>query len=646
MNFPFDVYICYAYVGFVCAVIIGVILNRNLATTFKNTIDKKLTAVFIFFITFCVIDATWGIIGYVAGNINSGFTNLYRVMTYMFHLMAALSSAFIAWYAVSFFKMEKKSHLAFKIVRIAIFTIQLALIVQNFWTSSFFTISNEGVYNGTAQIRRIAFYLQFMQYLPLVAYAITMSIILKRRGKNKEGRLHLNGLFFLLIPVVFGVLQMLYPDGPFYSLGFAGFSVAIYAITVTKQRENYLADYHRLDEQKRNQEALEKALETAKEANTVKSKFLANMSHDIRTPINGIMGVVELSKRTDDPEELKKYLSKIDIASHHLLSLVNDVLDMSLIENKAEQLFKEETIDIRTVVDECASIINGQLINREIYLKVNYKNEIKNPIIYGDSLRLKQIFINILGNSVKFTKTGGITFDVEEINSSSIDITKVVFTITDTGIGMSKEFLTHIFEPFAQEANSSRTKFVGTGLGMSIMKQLVDLMGGSVAIESELGKGTKFIVTIPFKVSKEELNTVKNVQNQEEFDMSGLKVMLVEDNELNSEIAKTILEDGGVKVTCCFDGQEAYDTFVNNEPGTFDVILMDIMMPKLNGYQATEKIRAFDRKDAKEIPIIAMTANAFDEDKKQAILAGMNGHIAKPIDFKTLFVEIKKNLRK
>lgn len=645
-DYQFLVSLFYAYVGFVCCLVVSIILNRTRATKFKESVDKNLLYVFRFFIAFTLVDAGWGLVGALWCH---DIPLMYIIVTYAFHLFAALSSVFIAFYAVYFLKLNGKVKKAFAIYRICLFVLQLGLIITNivcnilgkpFW----FTIDNTGAYHTDNQnLRRLVFGMQFMQYVPLMIYAIIYIFIRLKQKKSKTT--YLSGAFFLLIPLVFGILQMLYPDGPFYSLGFAVFAVSIYSVTITKQREDILSEYSRVEEGKKNQEAISKALANAQEANKAKSVFLANMSHDIRTPINGIMGITTLLENEEMSPKVREYINKIDSTSHHLLSLVNDVLDMSLIENKQDALLALEPMDIRTIVNNCSSIIEGQLINRKIKFECKYLTKIEHSAVLGDELRLRQILINILGNSVKFTPEGGlIKMEVSEVISGN-ELVNYRFDLSDTGIGMKPEFIEHLFEPFSQESNASRTKYQGTGLGMSICKQLVDLMKGTIEVTSVEGKGTKFVLNIPFRMNKEVKPIIKE-EIADDVSIAGTKILLVEDNELNMEIACSILETFDVNITKVFNGQEAVDAFANNAPHTFDVILMDIMMPILNGYDATRAIRKLDREDAKQIPIIAMTANAFEEDKKQAMLAGMSAHVAKPIDFKKLKAEIYKLTKK
>ena len=364
------------------------------------------------------------------------------------------------------------------------------------------------------------------------------------------------------------------------------------------------------------------------EASKAKTDFLSNMSHDIRTPINGIMGVTTIAMSSlDNPAKVKDCLGKIDGASHHLLSLVNDVLDMSRIESGKTRITVKPA-DIRTICDNCASIVNGQLADRDIDFQVSCEAE--HPAILADDLHLRQVLINLLGNAVKFTRDGGkIWFTCEETDCTE-DTVGYRFTVKDTGIGMSPGFVGHIFEAFSQEENRDRTQYKGTGLGMSICKQLVELMGGRIEVQSEQGVGSTFTVALSFERDKETRKAES--LNTASASIKGVKILLVEDNDLNREIAEELLSFNGAVVDTAQDGIEAVKKFSGSAPGTYDVILMDIMMPNMNGLDATRAIRALGRPDAAVIPVIAMTANAFDDDVRATQEAGMNAHLSKPID--------------
>lgn len=378
---------------------------------------------------------------------------------------------------------------------------------------------------------------------------------------------------------------------------------------------------------------LKVSAEEARSANQAKSDFLSHMSHDIRTPINGIMGMTDIAlKNIGNQDKVLDCLKKISGSSQHLLGLINDVLDMSRIEFGKTRV-NYESFDIRICIDNCISIIGGQLVTRDIEL-IKEIDEFKHPLLIGDELHLRQVFINILGNSVKFTPDGGKIYfrakEKENLNEKAF----FQFELEDTGIGMKDKFLPHLFEAFAQEDNGARTTYKGTGLGMAITKQFLDLMDAKVEVESKLNVGTKFIIKLWIDIDKDA--KINKVQENLHIDLKGMNILLVEDNELNLEIAKVILEEEGIIITSVVNGKEAVETFTNNPVNTFDAILMDIMMPVMDGITATKTIRVLEKSDAKTIPIIAMTANAYEEDIKNTHEAGMNAHLSKPIDVNML----------
>lgn len=399
------------------------------------------------------------------------------------------------------------------------------------------------------------------------------------------------------------------------------------------------ADKRLMKEQEKMNEELSAAVEEAQSANKAKSEFLSYMSHDIRTPINGIMGMTDIAiKHIDDKERVLDCLGKVQNSSNHLLHLVNDVLIMSRIElNKTE--IGHAPFDVRLCLANCASIIEGQLIDRDLELIREFE-EAEHPFVIGDELHLRQILINILGNAVKFTPDGGkIYFRAKEIRNTE-DNAVFHFEVEDTGIGMKPEFLPHLFDPFEQEDGGSRTTYKGSGLGMAITKKFLDLLGGTVSVESELNVGTKFTIEMPMEIDYEDRDHEEKEQAPD-IVLEGMKILLVEDNELNMEIAKVILEEQGIVVTDAENGQIAVELFAGNPPGTYDVILMDIMMPVMDGLTAAKTIRGLERADAKEIPILAMTANAYDEDVRKTKEAGMNAHLSKPIDSESLLRTLK-----
>ncbi len=383
------------------------------------------------------------------------------------------------------------------------------------------------------------------------------------------------------------------------------------------------------------------AAKKAEAANEAKTEFLQRMSHDIRTPINGICGMVNMADHyADDMEKQTEYRAKVKEASNLLLEMVNDVLDMSKLES-GEIVLEELPFNLGSISREVFVVIEQMAAEQNIRIEWE-KREITRQDFIGSAEYVKRVMMNILSNAVKYNRENGhIYISCIEIPSEQPEMTTMEFVCRDTGIGMSDEFQKHIFEPFAQEHTGSRTKFAGTGLGMPITKKLVEKMGGTITFESEEGVGTTFVIRVSFKIDM-EADKREEQKDISEKSITGLHILLAEDNELNMEIAEFMLQNEGAEVTKAWNGQEAVERFRKSNPGEFDVILMDIMMPVMNGYEAAKLIRSLDREDARVIPIIAMTANAFTEDRMRAKEAGMDEHISKPVDVKLLVKVIHK----
>ena len=376
--------------------------------------------------------------------------------------------------------------------------------------------------------------------------------------------------------------------------------------------------------------ALQKQNELLEKTNTAKSEFLAKMSHDIRTPLNIIIGMEGLAEEEQDPAVVRSYLSDIRISSKFLLGLVNDILDMSKIDHGKLELVPEPGT-VQELIRQLVTLTAPLCGQKHITFTSSSEGLPSTPVLF-DKLRCNQIFYNLLSNAVKFTPEGGkISFLAEPAEGKEGNVT-VRFSVSDSGIGMSKEFQTHLFEPFSQEQNRVNKKGIGTGLGLSIASSLVRQMGGTITVASETGKGTTFTVLLAFPTAEEKMKATKKV----DIDLSGKRILLAEDHPLNREIAIRQLEKLGCNVTEAEDGKEAVDLFSASEEGTFDAILMDIRMPVMDGHEATRRIRTLDRRDAKDIPIIAMSANAFEEDKEASIRSGMQMHLSKPLDKETL----------
>ncbi len=395
------------------------------------------------------------------------------------------------------------------------------------------------------------------------------------------------------------------------------------------------------EKERENKLELQEAVKEAQMANAAKTNFLRRMSHDLRTPINGINGMVEISRHyAGNEEKQEECRQKISSASSFLLDLVNNVLDMSKLES-GTILLEEKSVNLKQLIQDTNSVIQVQAIEKGIQFEEHF--ELKHSHVLASPIHIRQIIQNIESNAIKYTHNGGkVEAYYKEILIDQNTI-QFEFICKDNGIGMSEEFQKKAFEPFTQEFNDARTSYEGSGLGLSITHELIKYMNGDVTLQSELNQGSQFIIHIPLKIDtsvvEEELND-KKVKT----DLSGIQILLVEDNEMNMEIAQFLLEKNGAKITCAWNGQEAVDTFLKSGVGTFDVILMDIMMPIKDGLQATKEIRSMDRSDAKSVVILAMSANAFQDDIQTSLKAGMNGHLSKPLKEDDLFSMIQKNI--
>ena len=407
-----------------------------------------------------------------------------------------------------------------------------------------------------------------------------------------------------------------------------------------------------VDEEKRReietQQQLKAAVDEARRANAAKTSFLSRMSHDIRTPLNGILGLLQISDaHPDDDALVRSNRQKIVTSANHLLSLINDVLQMSKLES-GELVLAHEPCDLHEVSNDILDIVSQRAASACVTLEYDFNHSERelSPYVYASPLHLRQLFLNIYTNCIKYNKPGGTV--TSRFNLVSRDDTTVTYrwVISDTGIGMSPEFLQHIFDPFTQEHTDARSVYQGTGLGMSIVKALVDKMNGTIEVQSTQGVGSTFIVTLPFELADASLLHRDDPAQAADHDLHGLHLLLAEDNDLNAEIAQTLLRDAGAETTLARDGQQAIEQFAASPAGTFDGILMDVMMPNVDGLAATRAIRALDRPDAKTIPILAMTANAFDEDARACLAAGMNAHLSKPLQIELVTATIAKYCKK
>ena len=453
------------------------------------------------------------------------------------------------------------------------------------------------------------------------AYSVLLSLWRIHKEKNAEKRKVLWQPVFYIVPFFIGIfLQCFFNTMPWAN---TSLTITILLIFVNNQ-----------------QRLLQKKTQDAEAAVRAKSEFLSHMSHDIRTPINGMMGMLDIAQaHLNNPEKMDLCLSKMRGAADQLLSLINDVLDMSKIETGSIQLVEEPFDMIR--------LLNGTLAVQEIIaseksltIEQDIEGAIEHPCVCGSPNYVRSILVNIISNAIKYTNPGGDIFVSARELSCDGEYVKFEFFVSDTGIGMSEEFAEHIFEPFTQEHAENRSSYQGTGLGMSIVKNLINKMKGTITLETKQGEGSTFTITLPVKLDTvcfEETET-----EEEETSIEGMKILLVEDNDLNLEVAQYILEDAGAEIIVARNGLESVELFEQSESDSFDVILMDVMMPVMDGLTATKRIRKLKRKDARTVPVIAMTANVFNEDIIAAKEAGMNEHIAKPLDFDKLIHTLAK----
>ena len=395
---------------------------------------------------------------------------------------------------------------------------------------------------------------------------------------------------------------------------------------------------------KRQEQSIMELLDRVRHANSAKSEFLSHMSHDLRTPINGILGMLAiLEKSQDDPVRQRDCREKIRVSAEHLLSLVNDVLQMSRLES-GRPAAVEEPFDLCAVLEDCIDILSPLAQERDVLLELD-TSALRHRQVIGDPLYLKQILMSVIDNALKYNRPHGSVFVRAEETAFREGTASCRFVIEDTGIGIGEDFKEHIFEPFTQEHQDARTNYSGAGLGMSIVKRLVDQLEGTVAVDSRTGKGSVVQIALPLRVDRARGSRSEEADREERADIAGMHVLLVEDNEINCEIVEFMLRDAGAQVATANDGKAAVDAFQASDPGRFDCILMDLMMPVMSGYEAARVIRGLDRADAGTVPIIALSANAFEEDVALAKDAGMNEHLAKPVDVQRMF-QLMSRLRR
>ena len=613
--------ILYAVTAFTCS-LVSLILPMKIRPNLdaKNRMDAAFLLLIRWTAIFCFVDGIWGV---TASDVIINDTLLVITST-MFHLSAAFTP--VVWLNFVLAYLENvRFYKAYTILVKVIFLLQAAIIFENISSRRMFGVNEAGEYTSTS-VRRILFYIQYFTYILIGVISIVQ--YLRGRDLNLEetsGRMvkksYKSVLWFVAAPILTGIFQMLYPDAPAYSIGYMLGCCIIYSFVLTDML---------------NERVLEQA--AAQAASSAKTAFLFNMSHDIRTPLNAITGFTAMAKKSvDDRDKLVDYLEKIDTSGEQLLNIINQILEMSRIESGKSQV-DLTAVSIKEKYEAMAIVLSEQ--SQEMGIDFMYSlNDIRHDYVLADDAKVSSIILNVAGNAMKYTQKGGIIeMSLTEIDARCEGKATYLLKLSDNGIGMSEEYLKVLFEPFTREKNSTVCKVQGTGLGMSIVKNFVDLMGGDIEVKSAVGVGTRFLITLDFEIAscKEKSAGAKAFAGEEVFD--GMRVLLVEDNELNREIAEDILAEKSIAVETAENGKEAVDVLRKKGASYYGAILMDIQMPVMNGYEATAQIRRM-YPDV-HIPIIALSANAFAEDKEASLKAGMDGHVAKPINIDELFNEL------
>ena len=635
----------YSIIGILAAVIL-LINNRDVLWNQEgkalSQTQRNYRGFLMGVLCYYVTDALWGILE------ARGLTVLLYADTAIH--FAAMAAAVMLWtkYVVSYLESENVFDRVLYQTGRVFFAFELVVVAVNFVYPVLFWFDDSGAYHAGAA-RYLTLAIQILMFLLTSVH--TLRITAKASGKVRL-RHRTIGWFGIAMMLLIGI-QLFYPLLPLYAMGYMLGTCLLHSFVVEDEKEDYRRELEeavareRLQRQEltESREALKDALAEAEYASRAKTNFLNNMSHDIRTPMNAIVGFTALaSSHLDDRETVKDYLEKITVSSQHLLSLINDVLDMSRIES-GKMALEESEVHLPDMIRDLRAIVQPSVEAKQQELLIDTQDMIHEDIVI-DRLRLNQIFLNLLSNAVKFTPGGGtISLRVVEKPAMTEDLTTFAFHIKDTGIGMSTDFASTIFDPFTREKTSTVSGIQGTGLGMAITKSIVDMMGGTITVSSEVGRGTEFVVTIPCRLSRAtEKNAPEAAPAEEKPDFAGRRILLAEDNEMNRMIAEAILTEQGFALDLAPNGERAVAMVSEAPAGTYDVILMDIQMPVMDGYEAARQIRALADPQKAAIPIVAVTANAFEEDRKLALSAGMNGHLAKPYDIPAMLETLGKLL--
>ena len=628
----------YSIIGILAAVIL-IITNQDLLRTGRvlTRAQRAYRGFLMGVMAYYITDLLWGILD------EHHLTALLYADTSIH--FAAMATAVMLWtqYVIEYLDEGSRFEKTLSLVGRLFLAFELIVVFINFFYPILFSIDENGNYHAHIA-RYMTLGIQILMFLLTSLY--TLKITARSKGYVKSRHFTI-GLFGIAM-IVLIALQVFYPLMPFYAMGYMLGICLLHSFVMEDEKEEYRQELEeaieREQQQKRelaeSREALQVALASAQQANQAKTAFLSNVSHEIRTPMNAIIGFNTIAM--NDPtasEKVKEYLSKIGASSQHLLGIINDILDMSRIES-GRMMIKKEPFSFREAFEQVNTIISGQCREKGIEYKCSIHDDADDYYI-GDVMKIKQVIINILGNSVKFTPEGGvISFDIEE-QARNDRMTTLRMIFKDTGIGMSSDFLPHIFDAFSQEDSSSTNKYGSTGLGMPITKSLIELMNGNIEVESEKGVGTTFTVTITLERSdRDSIRKEKRRPGGDPGLQKDRRVLLAEDVDINAQIMIEILASKDIKTEHAENGKIAVELFKDHEPWYYDAILMDMRMPEMDGIEATKTIRSLDREDAKTVPIIALTANAFDEDVQCSMQAGLDAHLSKPVEPELLFEKL------
>ncbi|MCR5620678.1 MAG: response regulator [Treponema sp.] len=615
----------------------------------------------------------FGVFGFYLTDILWGFFDAHGLVGFQFVdtslYFFAMSVALLFWtsYVVSYLKTSSRLGILLLVFGNIFFALELVAIVANIFLPILFWFDDDGNYQA-GLARHASFVIQSLMFLCLSFHVLHVAY----GSKNATQRHYLAIGLFGITMVIFIAAQIVYPQLPLYAMGYMIGTCLIHSFVVEDEKEVYRDELEKALERERGhmqdlmdgRKALKEALDVAQNASRAKTAFLSNMSHEIRTPMNAIIGLNSIAlEEPTASDAVKEHLSKIKISAHHLLDLINDILDMTRIESGSMEI-KNEDFSLASCLVYVNNIIESQCKEKGLDYECSTKGDV-DGWYRGDAVKLKQVLINILGNSVKFTPAGGsIRLTVEEKSRFNGQVT-LAFVTSDTGIGISEEFLPHIFDAFSKEDVSMTSKYGSTGLGMAITKSIVDRMSGQIEVKSKRGEGTSFTVTITFAESSDDKSNNAESGEQDAVqqvaiakaedgrkglvansgdgrteglaDLKGRHVLLAEDMEVNAEIVVMLLRRHDVEVDVARNGKLAVQMFTEHPAGYYDAILMDMRMPEMDGLEATKCIRSSGRSDAALIPIVALTANAFDEDVKRSLQAGLNAHLSKPIEPDVLF---------